>query len=152
MAKYCTKCGAELKDGADICLDCGALINKNQATMETESTIVKAPKKPKTHLFNLLAGIAFSLMVMFYIASLFQGYVDTLNNYFWIGDDQFLGLISWLAFLAMGIVSFVFSGKELKQEKISVTDRYISIFLFVTSILFAYLIFQQIIWQLPLWY
>ncbi len=26
MAKYCTNCGNELKDGADICLNCGKLV------------------------------------------------------------------------------------------------------------------------------
>ena len=27
MAKYCSNCGEPLKDGADICLKCGKIVN-----------------------------------------------------------------------------------------------------------------------------
>lgn len=27
--KYCSKCGAEIKEGADVCLGCGDILNKN---------------------------------------------------------------------------------------------------------------------------
>ena len=36
MAKYCTNCGKELKEGADICLNCGKLINHDNETKKQE--------------------------------------------------------------------------------------------------------------------
>ena len=30
MAKYCTNCGNELKSGADICLNCGKIVQKEE--------------------------------------------------------------------------------------------------------------------------
>ena len=30
MAKFCINCGAELKEGADVCVGCGKVINKEE--------------------------------------------------------------------------------------------------------------------------
>ncbi len=30
MAKFCSNCGAELKEGADVCIKCGKLVNESK--------------------------------------------------------------------------------------------------------------------------
>jgi len=40
MEKFCSNCGSELKENADICVNCGVLINKNYKTKK-----IKAPGK-----------------------------------------------------------------------------------------------------------
>lgn len=37
MSKFCANCGAELKEGADVCISCGKVINKTVARNENES-------------------------------------------------------------------------------------------------------------------
>ena len=32
MAKFCTNCGKELKEGAQVCLECGAIVSDNVKT------------------------------------------------------------------------------------------------------------------------
>ncbi len=38
MSKFCVNCGAELKDGGDICLKCGKLVNGESAPASTTIT------------------------------------------------------------------------------------------------------------------
>ena len=37
MSKFCVNCGAELKEGADICISCGKVIKKEVVRNENES-------------------------------------------------------------------------------------------------------------------
>ncbi len=39
MAKFCSNCGAELKEGADVCLKCGKNVNRNMGNNGGKSKI-----------------------------------------------------------------------------------------------------------------
>ena len=54
MAKYCTNCGKELKEGADICLNCGKMIN-GQTKVETNKD-PNAKSKIAAGLFGIFLG------------------------------------------------------------------------------------------------
>ena len=42
MPKYCSNCGKELKEGADICLNCGKVINHNNYNYNTGKSRIAA--------------------------------------------------------------------------------------------------------------
>lgn len=45
MAKFCSNCGKELNDNADICLNCGVLINKEESKINSNKNINNSKKK-----------------------------------------------------------------------------------------------------------
>ena len=55
MAKYCTNCGAELKNGADICLECGKIVNNNIGRTYV-NTDPNAKSKIAAGLFGIFLG------------------------------------------------------------------------------------------------
>lgn len=46
MAKYCSNCGNELKENADVCLGCGRLINKENNIQQYNNYNYYKPKVP----------------------------------------------------------------------------------------------------------
>lgn len=42
MSKFCTNCGNKLDDNADVCVNCGVLVNKNISTNNTDDYDKKA--------------------------------------------------------------------------------------------------------------
>ena len=66
MAKFCTNCGKELKEGADICLNCGKLINHENETKKQE---VLPTSKSK-----IAAGILGILLGCFGVHNFYLGY------------------------------------------------------------------------------
>ena len=55
MVKYCTNCGKELKEGADICLNCGKLINHDNETKKQEP-LPTAKSKIAAGILGILLG------------------------------------------------------------------------------------------------
>ena len=53
--KYCSNCGSELKDGADICLNCGKIVNKSQPE-EPINTNPNAKSKIAAGVLGILLG------------------------------------------------------------------------------------------------
>lgn len=39
MGKFCANCGAELREGSDICLNCGKMINNSTTEVNTTTTV-----------------------------------------------------------------------------------------------------------------
>jgi len=136
-------CGAELKEGADVCLNCGGMLNRG--SKQPSISDIKA-NKPKTPLFNLISGIALIATIVFYLTSIFQSWIDN-NDLFWIGADQYAALVCWLVLLGVSIAGFIFSQKEFNAGHISIGQKYLAIFMFVTALLFLYVIYQQYGWQ-----
>ena len=66
MAKYCTNCGKELKEGADICLNCGKLINHDNETKKQEPLPTAKSK--------IAAGILGILLGCFGVHNFYLGY------------------------------------------------------------------------------
>ena len=67
MAKYCSNCGSELKDGADICLKCGKIINDTRR-METN----RDPNAKS----KIVAGILGILLGCFGVHNFYLGYTS----------------------------------------------------------------------------
>ena len=45
MAKFCSNCGKELNDNADICLNCGVLVNKKESKIISNNNVNNSKKK-----------------------------------------------------------------------------------------------------------
>lgn len=68
MAKYCSNCGSELKEGADICLKCGKIVNEK---MNTGNTYKDPNAKSK-----IVAGILGILLGCFGVHNFYLGYTS----------------------------------------------------------------------------
>ena len=68
MAKYCSNCGKELKDGADICLQCGKIINDKSI----KNTGYKDPNAKS----KVAAGILGILLGCFGVHNFYLGYTS----------------------------------------------------------------------------
>ncbi len=53
MAKFCSNCGKELKEGAQVCLECGALVD---GTKKTNSADPNAKSKIAAGLLGIFLG------------------------------------------------------------------------------------------------
>ena len=67
MAKYCSNCGNELKDGADICLKCGKIINENKKNNVNNNPNAKS---------KVVAGILGILLGCFGVHNFYLGYTS----------------------------------------------------------------------------
>lgn len=83
MAKYCSNCGKELKEGADVCLHCGAFVKK-------ETIFSSDAKKSK-----IIAGLFGIFLGTFGIHNFYLGYKNKAMT-------QLL-----LTVLSFGILSFI---------------------------------------------
>ena len=68
MAKYCSNCGSELKDGADICLKCGKIVNERV----NSSNANKDPNAKS----KIVAGILGILLGCFGVHNFYLGYTN----------------------------------------------------------------------------
>lgn len=115
--KYCSNCGAELKEGADICLNCGKMLNKQPQT----KVKTKTPGKSKG-IVSLVLGI----IAMFWTLSMILGIengTETLvveSTYSEIGVAAYFisYYIGYTLFaLTPGIVGLVFGIKSTKEQQ-----------------------------------
>ncbi len=146
MEKYCSNCGAELNEGADVCLACGKILKKEESNLPKEDVEVLKEKKPLTPLFNLLSGISFVLVLVFYITAIFESWISS-SSYFWIGDDQYIAVFFWFVFLGLAITGYVISNKEFKSHKITRGEKGVATFMFISSLIFIYVVLVQLWWQ-----
>ncbi len=68
MAKYCSNCGSELKDGADICLKCGKIVNERVNNQNSN----KDPNAKS----KIVAGILGILLGCFGVHNFYLGYTS----------------------------------------------------------------------------
>ena len=104
MAKYCTNCGKELKEGADICLNCGKLINHDNETKKQEPLPTAKSK--------IAAGILGILLGCFGVHNFYLGYtgkavtqllITLLSLFFLSGISALWGLIEGILILCGNI-------------------------------------------------
>lgn len=67
MAKYCSNCGSELKDGADICLKCGKIVNDSRKVEYNRDPNAKS---------KIVAGILGILLGCFGVHNFYLGYTS----------------------------------------------------------------------------
>ncbi|MBR3660298.1 MAG: TM2 domain-containing protein [Bacilli bacterium] len=104
MAKYCTNCGAELKNEADICLKCGKIVNEN---IKKSNINVDPNAKSK-----LAAGLFGIFLGCFGVHNFYLGYtgkavaqllITVLSCFFLSPISAIWGLIEGILILAGSI-------------------------------------------------
>lgn len=92
MAKFCTNCGKELKEGAQVCLECGAMVDEAVAKKATKNT-TDSSVKPKS---KVAAGIL----------GIFLGYLGIHNFYLgFTGKAVAQLLITTVGTIVIGTIS-----------------------------------------------
>lgn len=56
MAKFCSNCGNELNEGADICLKCGKIVNENINMQNNTKTNPNAKSKIAAGILGIVLG------------------------------------------------------------------------------------------------
>lgn len=99
--KYCSNCGNELKEGADICLNCGILINKNQK-------VRRKTNKSKVFLvlinvFSFVSKVFLTLSVFFIALAIVYSEPGCNLSFCYLAFDYVFSIIaiiySWIAFV-----------------------------------------------------
>ena len=72
MAKFCQNCGKELNDGADICLNCGKIVEKGKA--QTENNSSNNNNTNSNAKSKMAAGILGILLGAFGVHNFYLGY------------------------------------------------------------------------------
>jgi len=112
MAKYCSNCGNELNDGADICLKCGKIVNSNNQTIKNTDPEAKS---------KLVAGILGIILGCFGVHNFYLGYTNkavaqlliTLLSCFFLSPVSAIwGLIEGIMILS-GQINVDANGKKL---------------------------------------
>lgn len=91
MGKFCSNCGKELKENADICLNCGVLINKD--------TKVKKEKTPGLGLS--IAGMILGILSIFAIFGSLPEAFD--YDYYYSNADMISDMVMSLAICITGV-------------------------------------------------
>ena len=100
MTKYCTNCGKELKEGADICLNCGKLINHDNETKKQEP-LPTAKSKIAAGILGILLG-CFGVH-NFYLGYTGKGIAQIFVTLFTCGFGAIWGLIEGIMILTGSI-------------------------------------------------
>ncbi len=111
--KYCGNCGAELKEGADICLKCGKMVTENKVVTK------KYPGKGLS-IASLVLGIISSSWALLMLLSLGQAVEEIIVDYYY--NETLVFFIAFyigytLFSLAPGILSLIFGIKGNKKAK-----------------------------------
>ena len=142
MDKFCSNCGKELKENADVCLNCGVLIENAENSYKK----IKIPGNGMSIAGMVLGIIAivWTLLNLLSLNSLEPAIVDLLSSYrdlfnksyvlFWFAlGYTFFSLVSSLIGLPLSIVGLVKnkSGKNITGTILNTCAFIISIILFV---------------------
>ena len=111
--KYCGNCGAELKEGADICLKCGKMVIENKVVTK------KYPGKGLS-IASLVLGIISSSWAFLMLLSLGQAVEEIIVDYYY--NETLVFFIAFyigytLFSLTPGILSLIFGIKGNKKMK-----------------------------------
>ena len=94
MAKFCTNCGNELKEGADICLNCGKIVNEKSEAEKTEPKATNPNAKSK-----IAAGILGILLGSLGVHNFYLGYTGKAVG------QLLLTLVGWVICIGPAIAS-----------------------------------------------
>lgn len=110
MNKFCSNCGKELKEGADICLNCGVLINKTNDVLK-----IKVPGKG-----TAIAGMVLGIVAVIWSFIALLALEDLPHNLkYYYNFSQYVGYaIGYTLFsFAPSIVGLCLSVSSIKKKK-----------------------------------
>lgn len=111
--KYCSNCGNKLKEGADVCLNCGQYIIKNNAS---ELIDYKKQSKNGKSVASLILGSISIFWSLLMVISLPLG-IETVSYYYNIVEIlAFCFGYSLFAFIP-SIISLILGGFSLREKK-----------------------------------
>ena len=132
MSKLCNNCGSELKEGANVCLNCGKFSEDNINPFKKEI-------KSNTYVIMLfLSGIFFMLSLFSLLNSYSFGDVwvpewsDTywyFTNYIWAVTSVLFGSIA----LIFSIITIIFGIKKSKYEN-TISYFIFSLFVLISTV------------------
>ena len=151
MNKYCSNCGKELKEGADICLNCGVFVNKNEnISMNKQKN--KIPGNGVS-IAGMVLGIIAAVWTFLDITSLggipsslsdfsynTNYYVSSAYLYFWFGIGYTLfSLVPSIVGLPLSIVGLKKhkSAKNISGLVLNIIALIISIIIMIYILSFA---------------
>ena len=141
MAKYCMNCGHPVEENADVCLNCGVLIHKENVNNNSK---VKVPGQGMG-IASMVLGIIAAIWTL--LTLLAVGNLDLTSS---LGYDYtMLEVVAFaigftLFSLTPSILGLIFATISLKQHKSGFNLSGIilnSISLFITLIVFTYILF-----------
>ena len=152
MQKYCSNCGKELKEGADICLNCGVLINKQPNHFYSKQQKNKIPGNGMS-IAGMVLGIIAAVWTFFELIAV-GGIPESLSNiaystnyyvslsylYFWFGFGYTLfSLIPSIVGLPFSIVGLIKhkSGKNISGTILNIVSLLVSIIMIIYILSFA---------------
>ncbi len=127
MAKFCPNCGEELKDGADVCVKCGKIVNErisSNGVINRASLKEAAKAKLNNNLWNLLIPL---LVVM--LVSFVSGFISGMFE-----EDSMLGLVVTLILelvslpLSVGVIAYFLNFIRGKEYSVNDLVKYYGMF------------------------
>ena len=110
--KYCSKCGKELKEGADICLNCGKLVNNQQ---KKNKNIEKG-----LSIASLVLGII-SILWTFIMILGYEQAIETIKVEYYYNETIIYVMFYYIGYtlfsLTPSIISLVLGLMSIKKEK-----------------------------------
>lgn len=134
MGKFCTNCGHELQDGADLCLGCGKVINKGQNNSSKKKTNGLAISGFVISIISLML-FWFPLAFIISIVSLVLSIVGVFKSKMYDGKGFAISgiVVSVIAFIISALFSFIYFlaaifGIEWAVAEEECLDRYGSMY------------------------
>ena len=111
MGKFCTNCGKELKENADICLNCGIFINKTYKEKK-----VKIPGNGMSKA-GMILGIISIFMVFCDLTEVISMTLklSSFNDYYDSFADSIFDVFIFLGISITGLVLSAVSRKKIKN-------------------------------------
>ena len=112
MGKFCTNCGKELKENADICLNCGILTNKHYKEKN-----VKIPGSGMS-IAGMILGIVAIFMILCDITEVISMIlkITSFYSYYESFADSIFDVFLFLGISITGLVLSAVSRKKIKNN------------------------------------
>lgn len=143
--KYCSNCGKELKENADICLNCGRLIEKKEEIIPKIK--VKVPRKgiSITGMILGIIAIVWSAIEVISLGSIIE-YIE-LNNFYFDTEIKLMAYVFGYTLFSFipSLIGFILSSFGFMKHKsgFNITGLVLnSISLIVSILITVYFIFM----------
>lgn len=124
MSKFCSNCGSELKENADICLSCGTFISSSRLSSKKQ---IPSDRSSKSYLLTFIASIFTSIGMMLLLWSF--AWMDHSSGGYNLPEFGF-AMTSVLFFIVaciIQIISLVFASIDYKNTVIQKSTLFFQI-------------------------